>query len=182
MSVMPYAAAPGRECGSCGMCCKVYALPGIGEPAGVWCLLCTPVKGCNFHDAHCDPCIQFFCLWNAADTRPCRRSGGRSHARFVLTVAPTNGFIYGQVDPGSPGASPKAPYYGRLRAIAKTLLDQRRHVIMFSPATRRRSSCRMRRCRLGKWTPKDNFRVEQVFGPKGPNMARGEDLERDDRR
>ena len=35
MAVTPYAAAPGRECGSCTMCCKVYALPELGKPPGV---------------------------------------------------------------------------------------------------------------------------------------------------
>ena len=88
-------------------------------------------------------------------------------ARFVLTVYPTNGFIYGQVDPGAPGAWRKAPYYDRLRAMAKMLLDQRRHVIMFAgdEATLIMPDDALP---LGKWTPQDNFRVEQVFGPKGP--------------
>ena len=52
-------------------------------------------------------------------------------ARFVLSVYPSNGFIYGQVDPGSPAAWRRAPYYDRLRAMAKSLLEQRRHLIMF---------------------------------------------------
>jgi len=165
MSVMPYSAAPGRECGSCGMCCKVYTFPEIGKPAGVWCKYCEPGKGCRIHDALPDPCREFFCLWMTDPTMPPEWRPDR--ARFVLTVYPTNGFIYGQVDPGSPGAWRKAPYYDRLRAMAKALLDQRRHVIMFvgDEATLIMPDEALP---LGKWTPQDNFRVEQVFGPKGP--------------
>jgi hypothetical protein len=165
MSVMPYAAAPGRECGACTLCCKVYALPEIGKPAGVWCKYCEPGKGCKIHDALPDPCREFFCLWMTDATMPAEWRPDR--ARFVLTVYPTNGFVYGQVDPGSPGAWRKAPYYDRLRAMAKMLIDQRRHVIMFAgdEATLIMPDDALP---LGKWTPQDNFRVEQVFGPKGP--------------
>jgi hypothetical protein len=85
----------------------------------------------------------------------------------VLTVYPPNGFIYGQVDPGSPDTWRKAPYYDRLRAMAKALLDQRRHVVMFAgdEATLVMPGEALP---LGKWTPQDSFRVEQVFGPNGP--------------
>ena len=53
------------------------------------------------------------------------------------------------------------------RRLAETLLDQRRHVIMFAgdEATLIMPDEALP---LGKWTPKDNFRVEQVFGHKGP--------------
>ena len=38
---------PGRECGSCSLCCKVYNVPEIEKPAGKWCRHCTPGKGCT---------------------------------------------------------------------------------------------------------------------------------------
>jgi hypothetical protein len=88
-------------------------------------------------------------------------------ARFVLTVYPPNGFIYGQVDLGSPGAWRRPPYHGALRAMAKSLLEQRRHLIMFlgDQATLVMPDQDLP---LGKMTAEDNFRIEQVFGPKGP--------------
>jgi hypothetical protein len=163
--VTPYGAAPGRECGACTMCCKVYALPELAKPAGVWCKHCAPGKGCAIHDGLPNQCRLFFCLWMTdgampADWRPDR-------ARFVLSVYPPNGFIYGQVDPGSPAAWRKAPYYDRLRAMAKSLLEQQRHLIMFlgDQATLVMPDEDLP---LGKMTAEDNFRIEQVFGPKGP--------------
>jgi hypothetical protein len=165
MSVMPYAPAPGRACGACAMCCKVYTFPEIGKPAGAWCKYCTPGKGCSIHDNVPDPCRDFFCLWMTDGTMPDAWRPDR--ARFVLTVYPANGFIYGQVDPSAPGAWRKAPYYDRLRAMARTLLDQRRHVIMFvgDEATLVMPDEPLA---LGKMTPQDNFRIEPTFGPKGP--------------
>ena len=50
MVVTPYAAAPGRACGALHLCCKVYALPELEKPPGVWCRHCTPGKGCAIHD------------------------------------------------------------------------------------------------------------------------------------
>ena len=165
MFLTSYTAAPGRECGACTLCCKVYALPELAKPPGVWCNHCTPGKGCAIHDAPPDQCRQFFCLWMtdgamAAEWKPDR-------ARFVLSVYPTNGFLYGQVDPGSPDAWRRAPYFDALRATAKTLLEQKRHVIMFvgDQATLVLPD---EAVPLGKMTAEDSFRIEPAFGPKGP--------------
>jgi hypothetical protein len=88
-------------------------------------------------------------------------------ARFVLSVYPTNGFIYGQVDPGAPAAWRKAPYFEGLRAMAKALLEQKRHVIMFvgDQATLVMPDETLS---LGAMTANDNFRIEPAFGPNGP--------------
>jgi hypothetical protein len=165
MSFTPYGAAPGRECGGCTMCCKLYTLPEIGKPAGVWCNYCKPGKGCTIHDNLPGQCHDFFCLWMTDGTMPDEWRPDR--ARFVLSVFPTTGFVYGQVDPGSPGAWRRAPYYERLRAMAKTLLEQQRHLLMFvgEQATLVMPD---EDVPLGKMTAEDSFRIEPDFGPKGP--------------
>ena len=88
-------------------------------------------------------------------------------ARFVLSVYPTNGFIYGQVDPGSPAAWRKEPYFGGLKSLAQTLIGERRHVIMFlgDEATLVMPDGAIA---LGKMTAADRFRIEPAFGHKGP--------------
>ena len=160
-----HGAAPGRECGTCTLCCKVYALPALAKPPGLWCRHCTPGKGCGVHDALPDQCRQFFCLWMADATLPPEWRPDR--AKFVLTVFPQNGFVYGQVDPGAPGAWRRAPYHDALRAMARTLLEQRRHLVMFAgdEATLVMPEGAVP---IGKITAKDAFRIEQVFGPNGP--------------
>ena len=161
----PLTAAPGRKCGTCTLCCKVYALPELNKPPGVWCRHCQPGKGCAIHDALPDQCRQFFCLWMTDAAMPAEWRPDR--ARFVLTVFPENGFVYGQVDPGAPGAWRRAPYYDALRTMAKTLLAQRRHLIMFvgDEATLVMPEEALP---IGKMSAKDKFRIEQVFGPNGP--------------
>jgi hypothetical protein len=162
---IPYSAAPGRQCGACTLCCKVYALPELKKPPGAWCKHCAPGKGCAIHDAAPGQCRRFFCLWMTdggmtAEWRPDR-------ARFVLSIYPANGFIYGQVDPGSPDSWRRAPYFDALRRIAKTLLEEKRHVIMFvdESATLVMPDDVLP---LGRMTPEESFRIEPAFGPKGP--------------
>ena len=164
-SVMPFGPAPGRACGGCTMCCKVYALPEFGKPPGVWCKHCAPGKGCKIHDSPPEQCRLFFCLWMTDGAMP--NDWRPDRARFVLSVYPPNGFIYGQVDPGSPRAWMKPPYYDALRAMAGRLLNERRHVIMFmgDEATLVMPEGE---AALGKMGPADNFRIEPAFGPNGP--------------
>jgi hypothetical protein len=165
MAVMPYSAAPGRACGACALCCKVYALPELDKAPGVWCRHCKPGKGCGIHDALPDQCRLFNCLWMTDSKMPDEWRPDR--ARFVLSIFPPNGFVYGQVDPGSPGAWRRQPYYDGLRALAKTLIEERRHVIMFAgdEATLVMPDETLP---LGRMTANDQFRIERVFGPKGP--------------
>ena len=41
--------APGRECGACTLCCKVFDVPVLEKPAGQWCKHCLPGRGCGIH-------------------------------------------------------------------------------------------------------------------------------------
>ena len=163
-TLVTYAAAPGRACGGCTLCCKVYALPELEKPPGVWCRHCAPGKGCKIHDALPEQCRRFNCLWMTDGTMPDEWRPDK--AKFVLSVYPANGFVYGQVDPGSPVAWRKPPYFDGLRAMAKALLEERRHVLMFvgDEATLILPDEALP---LGKMTARDNFRIEPVFGPKG---------------
>ena len=161
-----YAAAPGRACGACTLCCKVYAMPQLDKAPGVWCKHCAPGKGCKIHDAlPTDQCRDFFCLWMTDGKMPDEWRPDR--ARFVLSIFPPNGFVYGQLDPGSPGAWRRQPYYDGLKTIARRLIDERRYVIMFvgDEATLVLPDSAVP---LGKMTAQDQFRIEQAFGPTGP--------------
>jgi len=165
MVVTPYGAAAGRACGPCALCCKVYALPEFEKPPGVWCRECAPGKGCRIHERAPERCQKFFCLWMTDGALP--EAWRPDHAKFVLSIFPPNGFVYGQIDPGSPAAWRKEPYFGGLKSLAQTLLAERRHVIMFlgDEATLIMPN---EAIPLGKMTAADRFRIEPAFGPKGP--------------
>jgi hypothetical protein len=52
-------------------------------------------------------------------------------SRIVLSIFPGNGFLYAQVDPGSPQAWRKQPYFDDLRRMAARLEEMNRRVIVF---------------------------------------------------
>ena len=165
MTVAPFGAAPGRACGACTLCCKVYALPEYEKPPGVWCAHCAPGKGCKIHEAAPNQCRQFFCLWMSDGAM--LDSWRPDRAKFVLSIFPPNGFVYGQVDPGSAGAWRKEPYFSGLKRLAQSLIGERRHLIMFvgDEATLVMPG---EAVPLGRMTAADQFRIEPSFGADGP--------------
>jgi hypothetical protein len=156
---------PGRECGSCTLCCKVYHVAEIGKVAGKWCQHCTPGSGCAIHPTRPAQCRDFFCLWLTEATMTPAWKPERS--KMVVSIFPLNGFIYVQVDPNAPSAWLKEPYHKQLHQWAEINLRDRRHVIVFvnDEATLIMPGQDLP---LGKMKPTDGFAVRQVFGPRGP--------------
>lgn len=118
-----------RACGTCSMCCKVYTIPSLNKPEGRWCPHCAIGSGCLNYANRPEQCRSFVCLWlqdatMSADWKP-------EISKMVLSIYPTTGFIYVQVDPGTPFAWRKEPYFARLKAMAEQLLTQRRHILVF---------------------------------------------------
>ena len=50
---------------------------------------------------------------------------------MVITIFPLNRYIYVQVDPGTPSAWQKQPYFDELHQWAKKNLEKGMHVIVF---------------------------------------------------
>jgi len=122
-------AIPGRECGSCSLCCKVYAISELEKPAGIWCSHCKPGRGCAVHDALPTQCIEFNCLWRTEasigpDWKPDR-------SKMVVTISPVNGYINVQVDGSAPQAWRKQPHYGQLHQWARNNLQKGIYVLVF---------------------------------------------------
>ncbi len=157
--------APGRECGNCTLCCKVYDIHEIRKPEGRWCQHCTPGRGCRIHEDRPDQCREFFCLWLTDADIPLDWKPERT--KVVLSVFPENGFVYGQVDPGSPQAWRKEPYFSELKRLSASLLKQNRHLIMF---VNRDATLIMPTgaVPMGQMSPLDGFIVRPVFSDGGP--------------
>lgn len=122
---------PGRACGSCNLCCKVYDGPYPGKAAGQWCRHCTPgrAEGCAVYDARPQGCRDFHCLWMTAPWLGDEWKPERS--RMVATFDPAAKALLVQVDPGAANAWRREPYLGQLRAWAKAGWRERRHVVVF---------------------------------------------------
>jgi hypothetical protein len=120
---------PGRECGTCSLCCKVYNVPSIGHVAGKWCRHCKPGKGCTIHDALPEQCALFNCAWRIEPSIP--DVWKPDQAKMVLTVSPFTGFIHVQVDPSTPTAWRRQPYYDQLRLWARNNLEKEIYILVF---------------------------------------------------
>lgn len=108
--------APGRSCGSCALCCKVYDVPAVPMTAGSWCPNCQPGKGCRIYEARPQQCRDFLCLWITQDFLGPEWKPERS--RFVLTMDGGSRLLHAQVDPGASQAWRKEPYYSQFRRWA----------------------------------------------------------------
>lgn len=121
--------APGRSCGSCTLCCKVYDVPVLEKPAGTWCRHCKPGRGCGIHATRPDHCRAFFCLWMTQTWLGPEWKPDRS--KLVLTVDPVTNFLLVQVDPGTPNAWRAEPYYRHLKQWSAGAVTRDRQVIVF---------------------------------------------------
>src|SRR5215469_2144017 len=124
---------PGRECGSCMMCCKVLDIreTELRKEAGVWCFQAVHGKGCGIYESRPRVCRGFFCHWMinpnlGPEWKPER-------AKFVLHTG--NEKIGGQllilsVDPSFPNAWTKAPYFEMIKKWARDGAAERRLVLV----------------------------------------------------
>jgi hypothetical protein len=158
-------AAPGRDCGTCTLCCKVYDVPSLAKPAGKWCQHCLPGRGCGIHETRPDHCRAFFCLWMTETFLGPEWKPDRS--KFVISVDPVSRYMMVQVDPGAPKAWRQEPYYSQFMRWAQASAREGRMVIIFnqqhatalSPAGE---------TELGLLTPNDRIALETRMTPNGP--------------
>ena len=112
------------------LCCKVYTFPEIGKPPGVWCKHCTPGKGCAIHDDLPDQCRRVLLPVDDRRDHAGRVAAGPGAVRAVrlsderLRLRSGRSRLARRVAAGRPTID-------GLRAMAKTLLEQRRHLLMF---------------------------------------------------
>ncbi len=155
---------PGRECGTCTLCCKVYKVAVLSKPEGVWCTHCAVGRGCRIHETRPLHCRQFFCLWMTNETLP--PSWKPEISKMAISIFPDNGFVYVQVDPGSPQAWRKEPYFTGLKQWSARLLQSGKHLIVFvhSHATLMMPSGPVP---MGPMSPDDAFVVRERFTDAG---------------
>jgi len=157
--------APGRSCGACTLCCKVFDVPSLDKPMGRWCGHCVQGRGCGIHVTRPSHCRAFHCLWMTETWLGTEWKPDRS--KMVLTLNPQTRFLYVQVDPGAPLAWKKEPYYGQLKRWAQAALAERRHVIVF---INKLATVIMpdRDIPIGAVEPGDRIVMRERLTPKGP--------------
>jgi hypothetical protein len=119
---------PGRSCGTCSLCCKVYSIAELGKPAGQWCTHFARPQGCTTYTSRPHNCRRFFCAWRidpnlGPEWKP-------EVARFVLAADPLYRALTVTVDPGAPLAWKREPYYARLKAFAASFFVENKRVLV----------------------------------------------------
>jgi hypothetical protein len=119
---------PGRDCGTCSLCCKVYAVTELNKPAGRWCIHSVRGGGCNNHDNRPHVCRQFYCSWRfdphlGPEWKP-------EVCRFVLSADAKYQALTLTVDPGMPLAWKKEPYYAMLKKFSEVFFRINRKLLV----------------------------------------------------
>jgi hypothetical protein len=112
----------GRQCGSCSLCCFVFAIKELDKPEKQWCRHCKPGKGCVIHGNHPDVCQTFFCEWLI---RPIPNHWYPLKSRMVITfpelpeVNPISVLLI-TVDPRYPSRWREEPYHSDIKGFSQS--------------------------------------------------------------
>jgi hypothetical protein len=126
---VPVELVPGRTCGTCMMCCKLYALAELKKRAGEWCGHAERGRGCGIYESRPGVCQDFYCAWRldpalGSEWKP-------DKARFVVA---TDVFGYNALtvtlDPGMPQAWKKEPYYAAIKSWAARFLRDGKKILV----------------------------------------------------
>ena len=112
---------PGRACGTCAMCCKVYHIPELQKAVGVWCPHVVQGKGCSIYDDRPATCRAYFCRWMLDETLGPEWKPDR--AKFALHLQRNGVHLQVSVDHPYQTAWMKEPYYSQFKRWARQGAD-----------------------------------------------------------
>jgi hypothetical protein len=122
------ALVPGRECGSCSLCCILPDIAEFDKPANQPCRHCLPGGGCDAYAARPATCRDFYCLWRIDPTlgpewepRVSRMMLYAQGAQLTVLVEPAAGAMWRE-----------APYIDLLEERARTLKAEGGYVVVYA--------------------------------------------------
>jgi len=110
-----------KSCGDCSLCCKLMGIQALDKAPGVWCGHFKRGAGCGIYADRPPACSAFQCLWTGSEKLDDRWRPDR--ARFVMFTEQDGRRLNVVVDPGSPEAWRREPYYSRLKAMSERAHD-----------------------------------------------------------
>jgi len=166
---------PGRNCGTCALCCRVMEITEIAKPQGVWCPNCKPGVGCKIYHERPGECRSFYCGY--LTMRGVGEEWKPERSRIVITLD-QQGRLTAHVDLTRPNAWKQQPYYGKLKEWAIAALPKNKLVIV-RLGTRMYVILPDRDVDLGLMTPEDRIltrRTETPMGPRWEVFKAGDEL------
>jgi len=115
--------ATGKTCGECGMCCKLLGITTLDKPGGVWCRHFKRGSGggCGVYAERPQACVGFECLW--LDSEKLDAAWRPDRAKFLMFTEQDGRRLTLVVDPASPAAWRREPYYARIKAMSQRAYD-----------------------------------------------------------
>ena len=119
---------PGRVCGTCAMCCKVFAIPELDKGVQQWCRHVLQGRGCAIHPTRPTVCRRFICHWLrnphlGPEWQPNR-------AKFLIYTEPSGRMIVAP-DAGAPSAWRREPYYAQFKRWATAGAASNHQILVF---------------------------------------------------
>ncbi len=122
------ALVPGRDCGSCSLCCILPDIAEFDKPANQPCRHCLIGGGCDAYDVRPSTCRDFYCLWRTDPTlgdewepRVSRMMLYVQGPQLTVLVEPEAGEIWQE-----------APYRGELEERAGALKARGGYVVVYA--------------------------------------------------
>lgn len=122
------ALVPGRDCGTCSLCCVLPDIAEFDKPANQPCRHCLAGGGCDAYDIRPVTCRDFFCLWRTDATlgpewepSVSRMMMYAQGPQLTVLVEPEAGAIWQQ-----------SPYRGWLEAKAEALKPSAGYVVVYA--------------------------------------------------
>jgi hypothetical protein len=122
------ALVPGRDCGTCSLCCILPDIAEFDKPANQRCRHCVVGGGCEAYDVRPSTCRDFFCLWRMDATLGPEWEPSVSHMmmyaqgpQLTVLVEPEAGAIWRE-----------ERYLGWLEARARVLKLQGGYVVVYA--------------------------------------------------
>ena len=122
--------APGKACGSCAMCCKVFAIAELDKASQQWCRHVVQGRGCGIHPDRPETCRLFFCHWLrnphlGPEWKPDR-------AKFLIFTEMGGRRMVVAPDVGAPGSWRREPFYGQFKRWARVAADTNNQILVFN--------------------------------------------------
>lgn len=108
-----HAATEVRNCGTCGMCCKLLDIAPLRKPAHVWCKHYVADQGCGIHGRHPGVCKAFRCRW--LEDEALGEEWRPDRCGFVVHWAAGGLGLWINVDLDRRGAWREEPFYSRIK-------------------------------------------------------------------
>lgn len=156
------AAAAGKSCGTCTLCCKVLRIEELDKVHGAWCVHAKPGRGCAIYADRPQSCRAFHCGW-LASALPDEWFPAKSK---IVLITEAGGGITAVVDSARPDAWREPPFHPQLKRWAQAGISSGRQVVV-RVGKRTIAVLPDRDVDLGAMEPGERVLVESMTGPTG---------------